>query len=793
MKLRYVVAAMALFVVTACVDKNLQLDKVSTEVAIGGDVTTLPIGYLDKQTLGDIINLEDTEGMTVDEDGNYSLAFAGDGDEITIAGIENKFSINKTVTTFSTEYPEFDITGEKSVIDDPFTIIPHSIIDDAHVDFVHGVVIPIPDGGYIKAKEEGEVTHELKYTVPEYLAAVKRIYLKPQNTGDKGAAIHLTLMLHDIATVNGGGHVTLQLDASDDYELYNHNGEPLKELNHEGHTTTYEIAKEYEFAAGTEEVDFTIYLNSIANDSKVQDGILQIPMGLGYHLSFDIRSSANTVICHQMPELHIRSELQYQDADIVLNKVSLLEHGSMADNATAITLDNMPKEVKSIQKVNFSDHSPMHLLAEGLDWLEDVTAEHIIIEAQLPDYLTLHDDKQHGYDAATHTLRTSLSDLRHKLHINLDALTFEGEGIKPQDGALTLNFAPDIAAYIEEGTEAKLSSILHDKAITFSTGFDDTTLELVSLEGQVAYKYEEHTTIQMRDGEEDVDFSISNAGLSPVITLNINNPLTLGAMVSAQLTPIIDGEANIEHSVAVNNVEIKAATMVDGSIQNASTTIILADESMRENYTSAEYTFVACDLGELLVQDIPDDIKLDVVFSTDDEASQVIYVTDSSTLSYSYDVSIPLVFESGLEISIEETSDGLADTFADLSEHNITLGDVSLVLDAVNTIPLDFQIEAEFLDAEGRPTAATLDIPESNNTLKGSADGKSEEKSTLRLGLGLGEDGNIRQLADVDALRFKLTAKRSHQGSVALNAAQYISLKIKLEVKGKINIDLDNI
>jgi hypothetical protein len=486
MRLKSLVAAFLSIAAMSCVDKDFQLDKVSTEVAIGGQVTTIPLGYLEKQRLGDIIDLDSTNGLTIDKDGNYSLTFDGEESEITIEGVENRFNIAKTMTSFSTEYPAFDITGASCRIDHPYDIIPNF----GGLNIPYGVAIPVPGGHTILAKEEGMVTEILEYEVPKYLAAIKRIYLKPQKPGDKGAAVHLMLDLNDLAAVNGGGHITLELIANDGYELYDHNGNALKEIDHKGHTTTYQIANEYMFAAGAETVEFTIYIASIANESQVVNNKLTIPIEFGYHLSFDITSRANTIVFNKEPELHVDTTLQYQDADIVLNEVMLLEHGSLANSSTSITINNLPKEVKSVKRVSFSEHSPMHLLAEGLDWLDDNIADNIIIEAQLPEYLTLHDEEQRGYDAETHTLRTSLNDLRHTIDINLDALVFGGEGLVPRNGSITLDFAPDIAAYIKGGTEVKLSKILHEKEIEFSAGFDQTTLELVSVEGQVAYQYD---------------------------------------------------------------------------------------------------------------------------------------------------------------------------------------------------------------------------------------------------------------------------------------------------------------
>ena len=787
-KLSYLVIVMAIITMTACVDESFRLDEASTQIAIGGDVTTLPLGYLEKQKLGDFIDLDDVEGLSVDENGNYSLVFDGDGDEISIDGIETSFDIDKTVTTFSTEYPSFDITGEKLVINQPFSIVPNF----GQLNIPQNVSVPISAGYTISAEEEGEISKSLEYSVPEYLAAIKRIYLKSQS-GEKGAKVALSLNLGDIAVINGGGHVNLELVANDGYELYDKNGNELRVVKQEGNKTTYQIANNYTFASGAKNIEFVVYIASIANGASAENGMLSIPIDLGYHVSFDITTRANTLKLSTLPELNMNATFQFGDADIVLNEVVLLEHGTLANNSAPITIDNLPEEVKSVKRVSFSDNSPIHLFAEGLNWLEDVTAEHIIIEAQLPEYLTLHDDKQHGYDASTHILRTSLSDLRHKLHINLDALTFEGEGIKPEDGAITLDFVPDIAAYIEAGTETKLSKVLHNQAIEFSAGFENTTLELVSLEGKIAYKYEEETTIEMGDIEDDINLSIVDSGLSPVISINVDNPLTLDAKVSALLTPMFDGKENLENSVVIDNVVIKAATLVNGVIRSTTTKLILADESLRENYTDNQYTFVACDLGKLLVGNLPDEIKLSIAFATDEDASHEIYVTDSYSVNYSYGVNIPIIFNSGLDFTIEETVDDLADTFEDITEQDIAIESIGLVADIATTIPLDFAFDAELLDAQGKPTAVTLDIPKSNNKIMGSADGKSEANSTFSIGLNLGKSGNLKQLAEVDAIRFAFSAQRSNKGSAPLNAEQYISLKVKLKIDGKIKADLDNL
>ena len=788
MKLHYLAVACALFAVTACVDEGFRLDEVSKEIMVGGGTTTLPLGYLDKQRLGDLITVEDIEGLSVDANGNYSLSFEGEGDEFSIDGIDNTFDIDKTVTTFSTSYPAFNITGDAHIINRPFYITP----DFKGLDIPYDVPIPIPAGYTITAEEEGSVSEHLEYSVPHYLAAIKRIYLKPQKAGDKGACIDMKFKFRDLAAINGGGHITMELMANDGYELYGKDGKELEVVDHQGHTTTYQIAKNQAFAAGTEEIEFVVYVASIANESVVENNTLSIPVELGYHVSFDITSRATTLRMKDPPALHMDAALQYQDADIVLNEVMLLEHGSFDGEATTISFDDLPEEVKSINRVNFSDHSPMHLMAEGLDWIEDTTAEHIIVEAKLPDYLTLHDDQHHGYDAATHTLRTSLSDLRHKIDINLDALTFAGNGLEPKNGVLTLDFTPDIAAYIEAGTEAKLSTILHDEDIVFSAGIDATTLELVSLEGKIGYQYQESTSIEFDDLKGDIDFSIDDIGLSPIINIQVENPLTIAANVAASLIPVVDGVEQHERAINIDDITIQAANVMGGEIVKHRTTITIVDESFEGVLPDVGEPKIECNLSNLLQGTLPDELRISLTLSTDENDMQTIYIADSYTVSYDYDVNIPIVFNDKLDLTIDETIDGL-DSFEDLAEQNIVLGDITLIMDVANTMPLDFEYDAELLDAQGKPTAVQLVIPDSYNKILGSKDGVSEAKSTLRIGLRIGNGGNLNQLADVYAIHFRLHASRSSEGSAALNAEQYISLNTKLEVKGGIKIDFDDI
>ena len=48
-------AVVCAFATIACVDDSFRLDNISTEVTVGSGTTTLPLGYLNDKTLGELI------------------------------------------------------------------------------------------------------------------------------------------------------------------------------------------------------------------------------------------------------------------------------------------------------------------------------------------------------------------------------------------------------------------------------------------------------------------------------------------------------------------------------------------------------------------------------------------------------------------------------------------------------------------------------------------------------------------------------------------------------------------
>ena len=102
------IGAVCAFTAIACVDKSFNIDDVSKEVTLGSGTTTVPLGYLENKSLGDLLEGEDIEGLIIDESGNLSFSYEGESKTIEVEGISTEFVINENYT----EPEESDLSSE---------------------------------------------------------------------------------------------------------------------------------------------------------------------------------------------------------------------------------------------------------------------------------------------------------------------------------------------------------------------------------------------------------------------------------------------------------------------------------------------------------------------------------------------------------------------------------------------------------------------------------------------------------------------------------------------------------
>lgn len=770
----YIVIASVLLV--ACVDGSYRLDDINTEVNIGQGKTTLPLGYLENKQIGDLLDVDKVDGLEIDENGNYIFTYSSESSSIDIEGVEHVVELPAVNSLFEAEYPVFELVDYAREIDETFDIATSF----SGAEILSGYSVPVMAGLLITGYEEATVEHHISYEVPEQIAGVEAIYLKPTAPGDPGARIDMTFKLNDLSVVNGGGHVTLELYAPDGYNLYDSNKEHIA-------NGVFNV-NEFDFEAGENELNFVAYIASIDNIDAVENGVLDMPIVLEYHLSYEMTTTDGTVKLTTGPQLHIAADLAYDNADIVLNATTLFDHN--IPTGGDMEINNLPQEILSIKEITFAEDSPMVLYASGFDWMSEELASAVIIDAWLPDYVILHDDINIGYNASEHRLHTTLSTLRHGVCVDLDAIEFEGNGATVTNGSLGISFTPDIVARIEQGTVVRLSDIQHDGAMTIEAGVEAARLDIRHLSGYVDYSYKKSLQFELT-GLEDLDVEIDGIGLLPVLTINVVNPLTIDAILNIDVAAVIDGQESENQRIGIGDVVIEAATVVGGTVEPTRTTLIIADESQRAQYESENVTFIPRDVATLVNGDIPNVFNLNIAFHTDAEQLSTLYTADNYNITYDYQLSLPLSVNDELSLSYSDEITGLRETFENLSSiANFKVGDVAVIVKVVNTTPFAFGAEVELIDSNGNPTEVQVRVPE-DTIIYGSKDGVSAVESTFRMELLL-EDGDVSAIGNIDGLRFTLEAESMAEGSVSINEEQYVGLQTYLEVDGGITIDFAN-
>ena len=771
--------AMCMLTAVGCVDESYRIDEVSTEVTVAEGTTTLPVGHLNKKALGDLLKDVKIEGLRQDDNGGYEFCLTGTGDEMKIEGINHLIEIPQINSQFSAEYPSFDIKESIKGIDEIFSI--QTKLSD--VSMFEGQSYTVPAGYTVSAHADESITESIEYDVPAELSAIKRIYLKPTAEGDNGARIDTRFLLNDINAINGGGTITLELRAPEGFNIYDAEGRKVQ-------SGSYAVST-YNFVAGEGVIDFVAYIESVECDGTIKNGKFDMAVDLEYSLSFEMTTKAGSFKLNKDPELEIKADLAYHDADIVLNEVTLLDHAEAAGGS--ISIKDLPKEIISINELAFAESS-IELFASGFEWMDESLAKSIAIDAWMPEYIQLRDNAALGYNAQEHRLRTTLSELSKGIEISLEALSFGEEGLKNDNGSIEISFAPDIVARIEPGTEVKLSSLKHDGAITLRAGIKATELDIQSVSGKFDYTYE-YTAGFNLVGVEDLGLEIIGVGLSPVLELTIYNPFSIDVVANLSVLPKFDGEVDMSRALELRDVAIEGKGLVGGQV--VPTVIVLGTENRRAEYEGSDALFVACDLEKVLRGRLPETIDIALSLATDSESISTLYAMDEYEFTYNYNFVLPVKLSNELQVRYEdelyfggESGNPLA-MLAELD--HVKVGDVAVIAEVATTLPLQLTAKADLLDAEGNVLPVKLAFAEGNDAIVGSADGVAEAVSTLRLELDIPGDGSIAQLADIAGIRFVLDAGGVGAEAAALREEQYVAVNLQLELSGGVSADWERL
>lgn len=772
-------AAMLIVATTACVDSDFRIDEVSGEVTLITGKTKVYVGALDQMTLGDLLGDTQVEGLEKDANGNYAYTFSGVGETIKIEDFENKFTIPGTESSFSVAYPSFSLDMKGVIIEETADIVVNtdllSTLGTGTLPEESLELIPSLQGRFSKTFS-GDDMH-LLFDVPEQVDNIKSITFKDIESGHHGAPLHLTVDFAGLAGVNGGGKVNIQLGLQGGkFRMLDANNQLVCEGD--------EYQEEYTIEHGADKLDFVLYIESVENTTQLNaNHALDLPIELSCDVKFDIKTKAGNFDLSERPNFSLYADFQYGDAEILMNSnAKILEY--TPTEFTKINVTNLPKEVKAINSIELADGAVIDFYAHGLDWLGE-NGDKVLIEVAMPEYLILHAVPGAGYeyDEERHVLKTTISDINDGVNIEIDRLDFGAEGLVPdENGSLQLELGFDVNAYFANDATLTLSSLEHSGAVVIKTGISKVDLSLKSISGVVDYSYVFEPEEPIALDVEGIDVEIGGLGISPVITLNIENPLTIPLQLEGKLFD--DCGREIELKATLN-----PATYENGKVVPALNKVVIANKK-----PAYECIFVEVDFDNELKGKLPSMFDFEFTVSVSGDTVQTLYVPEKLEINYDYNVTIPVALNDKLSISYAGEVGELNEIFTQLAGYDVRVGDVVVVAEVTNTTPLALEAQAELFNVDGKKSDAQATFEEGHGRIGGSKDGVTPEVSTLRLALGT-DGGNgivVSDLTSIDKLTFAVTAASDAVGDVALREEQYIGVKLWIEIDGGITIDIND-
>lgn len=811
-------AVVCAIVAVACVDEEFSVDKVSKEVSLFDGKTILPLGSVEKQTLGSLLGSETElpEGIIKNEDGSYEFFYELETTSVSAGNFElpTSFDITASSSSFSIDLPSLDFStygaGVKETfgldlpLGDSFKQVLQSVgAGTTELEINSFMLDRIPEAQRKFAKELSEEVEidEIKFDLPKQIKSLNRVIFDSPVEGHDGAPFGVHLDLNGFAGINGGGHFHFILKSKANLVIKDSNNQ-LVESETEGDYNVYTIESDIE--AEDESIGFDIYIAAIDSE-PTQDRSVVIDPSMIFDIDFELDMQAGKVLLDGnggilMPEITIESNFALADAEVVFDSsVDLFnfEFGGEGAEGFNIEIDQLPEQIKSIDCVELTDDSKIVLFANNLDWLGDAVS----LDLEMPACLKIKENDGYTYNTETNILSTTIGAINNELNILFDAIDLSA--MTSEGGPIVIEFSPSGRVHFTDETPISINSFLPKDGsnIKVEVGIGESSMGFESVTAQVNFKEAIEEDIDLSGISGELPVEIGGSGLSPVLMVTISNPLSIDAYINAVLVPYVGEEAmetkKIDFDVPIAGAKKNEAT---GEVEATTTKIVLAKESRRDEFPAEEgYAFVACNIDNLISTPMPDTIKLTAEFGLPEEPI-TLHLGDIENLEFAYgaSISLPFAFDDQLSISFEHNEPILDEAgkspLADVAATDgIKVGDLALIMEFETTLPLELEVLTTLYDKDGAELPTKIGFAEGGNVVKGSADGVTPEKSTLRLQFDLAdENGSLKELADIASVGLKVEARSSAEDGtvVALRDDQYIASELKLEIDGGITVDL---
>lgn len=381
----------------------------------------------------------------------------------------------------------------------------------------------------------------------------------------------------------------------------------------------------------------------------------------------------------------------------------------------------------------------------------------------------------------------------HIIEINNSQATFELDlridGIQAPEidqlHQISINDHLSVSGHVSvpEGAETTIDD-LRNASVFVSSNLHIPAMEVYKISGKMNLETADfNQLIEFNDipdflKGDDIRLDLDDIALS----LDLENPIGLPIDVDLRITPYQGETAAVERRVSTSlHAEGDATTRITLVPRGK-------EDEYREKYPNRKIQGVN-NLDELLSQ-IPDKLELEVPQATagSDDASQFVELgSGNKTVNIAYSVDVPFSFGPAFRIAYNDSIDGLKSDLSDITSYDIS--SLRLRGEAINTLPLDLQLNVEPYDDRG------MRISEQELAVEIENDGKipaTDETEGAPLAITLKLNTESDALERLEQLKFEIIVTSEHGGT--LNQNDFLLIKnIRAVIPDGITIDLDEI
>lgn len=276
---------------------------------------------------------------------------------------------------------------------------------------------------------------------------------------------------------------------------------------------------------------------------------------------------------------------------------------------------------------------------------------------------------------------------------------------------------------------------------------------------------------------DDVNVNLHN----PVIELEINSDIAVTGKVSGKIVATFDnGKPN--RSVDIPKMTIKP---------NANTRICICKHKEGVDDTKYDEVVEVPNLSDIFAT-IPKTIKFDADASADATQEAEVKLGHQYTITPKYNITAPLAFDAGANISYTDSFDGWNEDIEDCEFAEGTY--IELTADIENKLPAYLDVNTDAIDVDGNKMSQDLIEVKVSNPIAASTDGVQAKTTPITITLREKKSGMLKK---VDGLEYniKLAAGEGNDAIVGktINAYHHtITAKnIKVKLVGKIIADFN--